>query len=251
MYRDQNRLLVLSGIFSFLFFTLILVLIGWQVSISANPLAFAAIQSDVISVSLVTSPSKIEKSEPVHEPEAQQEESDLKQEPEKEITKAESKPAVPEITDLFSNVKIKTIPQKSQQNSEKLSELNALEQKVLSSKRESKLLEKAKGLDLAKSTVRVVASSTGPIVNEYYAKVQGIIYANFHPVSGTEGFSARVRIVLSSDGKLESYRVLNSSGNSVFNSEVDWLKERLRQVSLPHNPNGGEATFEIILTAKD
>ncbi len=251
MYKDQKRLFILSGIVSVFLFTFILVLIGWQVITSAKPIAFAAIQSDVISVSLVSSPSKIKKSEPVHEPEAQQEVEDSKQEPEKEITKAESKPAVQEITDLFSNVKIKKIPQKTKENSVKVSELNALEQKVLSSKRDTQFFEKAKSLDFAKPGVRVVASSTGPIVNEYYAKVQGIIYTNFHPASGTEGFSARVRIILSSDGKLVSYRVLSSSGSTVFNAEVDWLKERLRQVSLPHNPNGGEATFEIILTAKD
>lgn len=252
MYRDQNRLFVLSGIFSFLLFALILVLIGWQIFTSVKPIAFASIQSDVISVSLISSPEKFEESEPLQETEVQQEEvKDTKQEAEKEIAKTESKPAVPEITDLFSNVKTKKVPQKNKEERAKLSELNALEQKVLSSKRDSQFLEKAKSLDVAKSAVRVVASSTGPMVNEYYAKVQGIIYANFHPASGTEGFSARVRIVLSSDGKLESYRVLSSSGSAVFNAEVDWLKERLRQVLLPHNPNGGEATFDIILTAKD
>ncbi len=45
--------------------------------------------------------------------------------------------------------------------------------------------------------------------------------------------------------------MISYSGSAVFNAEVDWLKERLRQVPLPSNPNGGEATFEIILTAKD
>ena len=50
---------------------------------------------------------------------------------------------------------------------------------------------------------------------------------------GTEGFSARVRIVLAPDGKLVSYRVISSSGSAVFNAEVEWLKERLRQVALP------------------
>ena len=159
--------------------------------------------------------------------------------------------AQPEITDLFSNVKVKHTAKESKQNTKELSELSALEEKVLSTKRSSQLFEKAKNLDLAKPGVKVITASGGPMVNEYYAKVQGIIYANFHPASGTEGFAARVRIVLTPDGKLDSYRVISASGNAVFNAEVDWLKERLRQVVLPKNPEGEEAIFEIILTAKD
>lgn len=88
-------------------------------------------------------------------------------------------------------------------------------------------------------------------IDQYKAKVQGVIYAHFHPASGTQGFSARVRIVLSADGKLDSYRVISSSGNALFNEALDSLKERLRQASFPKNPNRDEAIFEIILTAKD
>ena len=121
----------------------------------------------------------------------------------------------------------------------------------MTSKRDSKLFEKVKTLELAKSGVKMVSSSTGPAVNEYNAKIQGIIYANFHPASGTEGFAARVRISLSPEGKLLAYHVISYSGNTVFNAEVDWLKERLRQVGLPQHPQGESEVFEIILTARE
>jgi len=121
----------------------------------------------------------------------------------------------------------------------------------LTTKRDAKLFDKVKTLELAKSGVKMVSVSSGPAVNEYNAKIQGIIYSNFHPASGTEGFAARVRITLGADGRLLSYRVLSYSGNAVFNAEVDWLKERLRQVGLPAHPQGEEAVFEIILTAKE
>lgn len=91
----------------------------------------------------------------------------------------------------------------------------------------------------------------GSDIDQYKAKVQGVIYAHFHPESGTQGFSARVRIVLSADGKLDSYRVISSSGNALFNEALDSLKERLRQASFPKNPNRDEAIFEIILTSKN
>ncbi|MDD4855998.1 MAG: cell envelope integrity protein TolA [Sulfuricurvum sp.] len=211
-------------------------------------MSFASLQSDVISISLDSSVVIDSKAQDQTSEEA------LPIQPleiEKNIKVNEEKKAQPEITDLFSTIKATRSPKESKSNAKELSDLSALEEKVLSTKRSSQLFEKAKSLNLAKPGVKVLSASSGPMVNEYYAKVQGIIYSNFHPASGTEGFSARVRIVLTPDGKLESYRVVSSSGSAVFNAEVDWLKERLRQVALPQNPTGDEAVFEIILTAKD
>lgn len=244
MPLDNNRLFVLSGIASFLFFIFIIFIIFWQAIVLKKPLSFSAVKSEVISVSLEMTNAA--------ESSPQSEETSLEEAQEVLPKTAKTKDdPIPEITDLFSNVKGNPPPKESKKNVKELSELNALEEKVLSTKRTSQLFEKAKSLDLAKTGVKMVAASSGPLVNEYYAKVQGIIYSQFHPGSGTEGFSARVRIVLSEDGKLESYRVVSASGSTVFNAEVELLKERLRQVSLPKNPNGGEAIFEIILTAKD
>lgn len=215
---------------------------------TAKPDAFAMRKSDVISISLDDAPVSISKVMSEAEP--------VQQKPTKEIEKAsaESSPVkeiVPAIDDLFSTVKSTKNKPKSIDNSNQVSELNALEEKVLTTKRDSKLFDKVKTLELAKSGVKIASSSTGPAVNEYNAKIQGIIYSNFHPASGTEGFAARIRISLSPDGRLLAYRVISYSGNAVFNAEVDWLKERLRQVGLPQHPQGEEAVFEIILTAKE
>ena len=244
---ENNRLFFISGFASLFFFSVSVLIVVWQAKVFVQPLAYASVKSEVISVSL-DSPAV---TEPMPKSEISEEVAHVKPEMEKVVKHDEVKQTQPQITDLFSKVKVANSPKESKQSPKELSELNALEEKVLSMKRSSKLFEKAKSIDLAKMGVKVIAPSSGPLVNEYYAKVQGIIYANFHPASGTQGFSARVRIVLSADGKLDSYRVISSSGNGLFNAEVDWLKERLRQVSLPQNPNGDEAIFEIILTAKD
>lgn len=250
MHLDTNRFFILSGLLTFSLFALILAVIGWQFLVAQKPNAFALTKSDVISISLVTSLSKAQES--ISEPLMPQ--SDFKSAVEK-IIPQKTEPKVEEvaISDLFSTVKTNNPPQKTKEDRKQLSELNALEEKVLTSKRDSKLFEKAKTLDLAKAGVKVVAAaeSSGPVVNEYNAKIQGIIYTHFHPASGTEGFTARVRIVLSPDGKLASFRVISYSRSAVFNAEVDWLKERLNQVVFPSYPNGNEAIFEIILTAKE
>jgi len=256
MHLDTNRFFIVSGLLSFSLFALILAAIGWQFLAVEKPNAFALTKSDIISVSLVPSLSNIQESirepqESIAEPLVSQPDSEAAVE--KTPPKTEPKVEEVAISDLFSTVKTNTTPPKIKEDRKQLSELNALEEKVLTSKRDSKLFEKAKTLDLAKAGVKVVAAgkSSGPVVNEYNAKIQGIIYSNFHPASGTEGFSARVRIVLSTDGRLASFRVISYSGSTVFNAEVDWLKERLNQVSFPSYPNGNEAIFEIILTAKE
>ncbi|MGZ8546375.1 MAG: TonB C-terminal domain-containing protein [Sulfuricurvum sp.] len=261
MHLDTNRFFILSGLLSFSFFALILAVIGWQVLVAQKPESFALIQSDAITISLL--PSLSNQPESISEPlvplsdfqpsveKTPQKTSQKTPEkmPQKNVVKSEQVA----VSDLFSTIKTNNPPKKSKEDKKQLSLLNALEEKVLTSKRDSKLFEKAKSLDLAKAGVKVVAAagSSGPVVNEYNGKIQGIVYSHFHPSSGTEGFSARVRITLSPDGKLLSYRVISYSGSSVFNAEVDWLKERLAHVSLPSHPNGDEAVFEIILTAKE
>ncbi len=257
MHLDHSRFFILSGLLSFSFFALILAVIGWQVLVAQKPDSFASIQSDVITISLLPSLSNSPESiseplVPLSDPHPSVEKTPQKiseKSPQKNVVKSEEVA----VSDLFSTVKTNNPPQKIKEDKKQLSELNALEEKVLTSKRDTKLFEKAKALDLAKAGVKVVAAagSSGPVVNEYNAKIQGIVYSHFHPSSGTEGFSARVRIALSPDGKLLSYRVISYSGSSVFNAEVDWLKERLVHVSLPVHPNGDEAVFEIILTAKE
>ncbi|MBV5334987.1 MAG: cell envelope integrity protein TolA [Sulfuricurvum sp.] len=248
MSRDNNRLFLLSGIASFVLFFLILFTIAWQANKFTKLVSYASVKSDVISVSL-DSPQVAVESKPQNNP--AEELPEIKHETEKNSKSAEAKKSQPEITDLFSSIKVIQTPKESKSNSKELSELSALEEKVLSTKRTSQLFEKAKSFDLTKPGVKVVSASTGPEIDAYKAKIQGIIYSQFHPGAGTQGFSARVRIVITRDGKLGSYHVISYSGSGVFNAEVDWLKERLRQVALPKNPKGDEAIFEIILTAKD
>lgn len=249
MNLHYQRYFLQSGLITFFLIAVLCLFFVSDVLHSAKPDAFAMIKSDVISISLDDTPARVSKviTPPVP----------LVQKPVEEVEKkASDAPSpvvekVPEIDDLFATVKITKSKPKPIDHTKQTSELNALEEKVLTSKRDSKLFEKVKTLELAKSGVKMLSSSTGPTVNEYNAKIQGIIYANFHPGSGTEGFAARVRISLSPEGKLQAYHVISYSGNAVFNAEVDWLKERLRQVGLPQHPHGESAVFEIILTAKE
>lgn len=248
MNLHYQRYFLQSGMITFFLIGLMCLFFVSDVLHSSKPDAFAMKKSDVISVSLEDTLARV--------PEVMSPSVPVVQKPLEEAEKTSAVPSpvkemVPAIDDLFATVKSVKSKPKPIDNSKQVSELNALEEKVLTTKRDTKFFDKVKTLELAKSGVKMVSSSTGPAVNEYNAKIQGIIYANFHPASGTEGFAARVRISLSPEGKLLAYRVISYSGNAVFNAEVDWLKERLRQVGLPQHPQGEEAVFEIILTAKE
>lgn len=248
MNLHYQRYFFQSGIITFFLLGLILFIFMSDIFHYMKPNTFAMRKSDVISVSLEDTPTAVSKMMAPSVPAVQ--------ESVEEVEKASPvstpvKEVIPAMNDLFATIKTASNKPKPIDNSKQMSELNALEEKILTTKRDTKLFDKIKTLDLAKSGVKTQSSSTGPEVNEYKAKVQGIIYANFHPASGTEGFAARIRITLSPDGKLLTYRVISYSGSAVFNAEVDWLKERLRQVGLPKNPQGEEAVFEIILTAKE
>lgn len=248
MNLHYQRYFLQSGIITFFLFGIILSFFMSNLLHPEKPDAFAMRKSDVISISLEDALTPVSKVMSPSVPVSQQSVNEVKRVPSPSTPMQE---AIPEIDDLFATVKSTKNKPKPMDNSKQMKELNALEEKVLATKRDSKLFDKVKTFELAKSGVKMVSSSTGPAVNEYNAKIQGIIYANFHPANGTEGFAARVRITLSPEGRLLSYRVISYSGNAVFNAEVDWLKERLRQVGLPQHPQGEEAVFEIILTAKE
>jgi periplasmic protein TonB len=144
-------------------------------------------------------------------------------------------------------------PKKKEEDHKRRDELNALEKEVMETKEHSRLSEKVSKVELAKPSVKMVpiGGSTGPIVNEYHAKIQGLVYTYFRPPSGSAGEMARVRMKISASGKLLEYKVLRSSRNSDFNGEVDWLKDRLNTVRFPEHPEGREAVLEFILTAKE
>jgi hypothetical protein len=171
---------------------------------------------------------------------------------------AEEKPTVeeeeiPEISDLFSQVKVEKTPKKTREESKHREELNALEKEILEQKDSPRFSDKVSKVDLAKPSVKMVTQggSSGPLVNEYHAKIQALVYTYFRPPAGTAGEAARVRMSISASGKLISYKVISYSGSRSFNSEVEWLKDRLVSVRFPEHPEGKEAILEFILTAKE
>lgn len=250
-FNDQ-RYFFISGIISFVIFTLLLVLIGYSIISTTKIEQFALTQSQYVSISL-----DIATPQPDTEPKAevQQQVPDVVPTPVSEVKQEVQPPqAVPEISDLFSSVKPQKIQKKEDDSAKRVEALSALERQMTNRGQNTpQLAEKVKNTALAKPSVKIIANSgsTGPLVNEYHAKIQALIYSNYYPPSGSQGQSARIRIQVDASGKLTGYRVLAYSGNSAFNGEVDWLRDRLHGIAFPKHPDGKDTVIEIILTAKE
>lgn len=249
MDLNQERYFFISGLISLSLFVAFLFLAGYSLIVSPKIEQFAMIQSDVINVSIALSDTKA----------SEQMVPEAKVEPQKADTVPESveKPVeppekVPEISDLFSQVKPQKTPKKSPEIRKENEQLNTLEKEILTHKDSPRFSDKVSKVELAKPSVKMVVQggSTGPLVNEYHAKIQALVYTNFHPPAGTAGEAARVRMSISASGKLIGYKVISYSGNGTFNGEVDWLKDRLNSIRFPEHPDGKDTILEFILTAK-
>lgn len=246
MDSNQERYFFLSGLISLSLFVAFLFLAAYSLILSPKIEQFAMIQSDVINVSIALSEVKTtQQSDP--EPQVEPQKSEEKVQP------SEPAESVPEISDLFAQVKPEKTPKKENEDPKRLEQLNKLEKDILNRKETSKMSDKVSKVELAKPSVKMVplGGSTGPIVNEYHAKIQGLVYTYFHPPAGTGGEVARVRMKISASGKLVAYKVIAYGQSGSFNSEVDWLKDRLSAIKFPDHPEGKEAVLEFILTAKE
>jgi protein TonB len=93
--------------------------------------------------------------------------------------------------------------------------------------------------------------STSNEINEYLAKIQGLVYRYFNPPPNSQGNSVRAVIKLSAIGKVLDFRILNYSANSSLNDECDLVKDRLMSVVFPINPQNKSGNYIIILTSKE
>jgi protein TonB len=249
MGLNQERYFFLSGLISITFFVVLLFLVGFSLIISPKIEQFALTKSQFISVSIEINDKKVtEKSEP--EPQV----SSSKPISEPVIEEPTVKPkSIPEISDLFSKVKPEKIEKKPREEAKRNEQLNALEKELLTHKEASRFTDKVNKVDLVKPSIKMIVQggSTGPLVNEYHAKIQALVYTYFRPPAGTAGEVARVRMNISASGKLIGYKVISYSGNSPFNSEVDWLKDRLNSIRFPDHPDGKDTVLDFILTAKE
>ncbi len=89
--------------------------------------------------------------------------------------------------------------------------------------------------------------SAGEEVNEYSAKIHAIVYEHFYPPANTQGQVVRAVIELSPLGKVLDFRILDYSASEALNKEADRIKQRIKNVIFPKNPDNETARVLVIL----
>ncbi len=157
-----------------------------------------------------------------------------------------------DINDLFSDVWTKKIQKKKAKpvDSKRIQEI---QKKIKTTEENSveSLSEKIDSLDSAKLNQDNQPTSTASEVNEYLAKIQALVYRYFNVPPNSEGYSVMAYIELNSIGKVMDFRILTYSANDALNAEVDKIKNRLKSVVFPINPQNKSFSTKVILKSKE
>ncbi len=157
-----------------------------------------------------------------------------------------------DVNDLFSDVWTKKIQKKKAKpvNTKRIQEIQKKIKTTDANSVES-LSEKIDSMDSAKTNKESTPTSTGSEVNEYLAKIQALVYRYFNAPPNSEGYSVMAYIELNSIGKVMDFRILTYSGNDALNAEVDKIKDRLKSVMFPINPQNKSHSGKVIIKSKE
>ena len=157
-----------------------------------------------------------------------------------------------DVNDLFSDVWTKKIskkevkPKDSKRIQDILKKIKTTEANSVES-----ISQKIDDLDSDQSSKDNSQASTANEVNEYLAKIQALVYRYFNVPPNSEGYSVMAFIELNSIGKVMDFRILNYSANDALNAEVDKIKNRLKSVVFPINPQNKSFSTKVILRSKE
>jgi protein TonB len=243
MAKD-NFYFYISGLISLSFFALVTLTFFYMLFNNTDIKSYAFEKKDFISVSI--------KTVDVVKPKASKPISSAP----KDITVPEQLNENVNIDELFSDVwtkDIKNQKQKKQEPKIDSKRYNEIARKVKASK-ENKVesfSEKISKITNSKDSSENEQTSSADEVNEYLAKIQATIYNHFNPPSNTQGKSAQVVIEFSAIGKMIDFRILRYSDSDSFNEEIRRVKERLKSVVFPKNPNNMNYTLTTNIISKE
>jgi protein TonB len=259
MVSQQDRLFYASGALSFGIFLLTLFLFA-SVLFSYDAVKnFALSKEDYVAVSLVSVPLQERPTKAKKEPAPAEEPLPVKEpEPQTEEELITTPEAFKDASALFENVWTQEVSTKKRPVKKPVTDskrISAIEKRIKTAQKnkQQRAAEKIASVKLAKPSVSVQgsASSASSEVNEYYAKIQAIVYNHFNPPVNSEGNSAKVYLRLDADGRIKAARLLVPSGQPLFDNEVEALLRRLGSAVFPSSPEGRPIELKIILTAEE
>jgi len=167
-------------------------------------------------------------------------------------TTSESVPKDIDVNDLFSDVWTEKITHKKKRkvNSKRIQDI-AKKIKTADKNSVNSLTQKIEKSEFKEADKNSEQASTASEVNEYLAKIQAIVYQHFHVPPNSEGNSVKTVIELDPLGKMTDFRILSYSANEALNEEADKIKERLKSVVFPKNPQNRSSRTIVVLISKE
>ncbi|PHS57047.1 MAG: hypothetical protein COB17_07470 [Sulfurimonas sp.] len=241
MARDKFYFYI-SGLISLLIFTLFLSLAIYMMLSVDDVKQFALKKDQFISISIQTPKLEIKSTKKsVNTSVVKQKNSPLKQ---KEVN----------IDNLFSDVWTKSIKKQKKEatkiDKRRLKAISKKLKKTQNNKIES-ISKKIQTIKIKKLDNKDEKTSSASVVNEYFAKIQALVFNHFYPPQNSQGHTVRAVIKLSAIGKVIDFRVLNYSASTELNKECDRIKSRLLSVVFPVNPDNKSGNYTIVLTSKE
>jgi protein TonB len=178
----------------------------------------------------------------------------------KEEVKIDSNPVAPikkkevNIDNLFSEVLTKGIEKKKKvPEHTEMRRLDAIAKKVERTKEKKirSIINKYKDKKIKNDGAKSSKNSSANEVNEYFAKIQNIVYKYFNPPQNSQGNTVKAVIKLGALGKVLDFRILQYSSSLELNNECDNIKQRLSSIVFPANPKNRSGSYTILLTAKE
>lgn len=255
---DKDNFYFLTGGFiSFLLFFFFMAIFFVAIIMPDKEKSYALQKENFISVSMNTVQAQaVQEKKKIDTPVEKKEikEVPIEKETQKEtVAKIEKKEI--NFDNLFSQVKTKSTKEtkeviKEEQDKRVTQELSKKTAPSDVSKVES-LSAKIEKIKSQNKSDKESKSSAGSEVNEYLAKIQALVYEHFSPPENTQGERVRAVIELDAFGRLVDFRILTYSGSNSLNSECDKIKERIKNLLFPKNPDNKSGAYIINLVSEE
>jgi protein TonB len=158
------------------------------------------------------------------------------------------------LDNLFSDIWTKSISKKKKEpKKNNKRRLQAIAKKVEKTKEKKiePILKKYKNIKNKSDKKKLSKSSSAKEVNEYFAKIQAIVYKHFYPPQNSQGNTVKAVITLGALGKVLNFKILKYSSSIYLNEECDNIKQRLSSIVFPINPKNKSGNYIILLTSKE
>jgi outer membrane biosynthesis protein TonB len=243
---DNSKYFIIGGIISFLFFFIILGAFFYMMFYVNSTKTYGLKKDKFISISLKDIKTK---------PRIDKKKSSKKQKKVKKKILRKKIDTINEDLDvdsLFDNVWTKKISTKKRKKKVDAKRIQEIEKSL---DLDSKLSDISKNNSDKKTSQNAKTenekTSSGEEVNKYLAKIHAIVYDYFYPPANSEGNVVVAVLELSALGKVTDFRILNYSGNEALNDEVDKIKQRIKNVIFPKNPQNKSQRIIIKLIPED